>query len=784
MNTKSKNLLQEKYFRNITVFLIFLLCNLSYAQKGIIKIQGIVFDDKTNEKLVGANITISDSSVAISNQDGFFSFFIKMGNHLESGKYSVAAKFVGYKKLTKQIWLLRNESEVELFFRLEPEVVRIEQVTISGERFTEDIKYKTYELQQGDLRRIPQFGEADALRAFQALPSVTSVNDFSAQLFLRGGNFDETLIALDDVPVYNPYHLGSFFSMFNTNIIEKQTLYPSNYPNKYGGYLSGALNIQTKPGSYDKTNGSVSIGLISSKAFIETPIGKGSLILAGRRTYFDLIAKLFLKKATDKSGPFPYFFYDVYAKYNYPIDKKNHISLSLLHSRDIFKMFDKISYQSINVKDEPSWGNNLYSVKYTHLFNNRFSINANLYYTSSSFIADGKSINNSSPTETKVNNRIEDISSNINFNYSLVGHNLQAGLELKKLNLNYDWLVGISELSSFGFELEDTFFDYAPNIFSAKNNENFFNIFLRDKIILTKKLDITLGLRNSYLSKLKMNLITPSLNINYQYSNDLELIFNYGKYFQNLFVIKDQNSLLLDPFSVYFLPKNKSQLANSNNINLTLVFTNFLFGSSLELSGYYNKRENLASSYEEDEHYHFEDGYSTGIEILLKKKYGNVSGWLSYSLSRSLKSHLDYYYPSRIDRTNTIKLLFNYKLSESWFFTSFWTYATGLPYTPIVGQYIGGENINLEEHIYDDDFYDLLPIVGAKKSKRTKDYHRLDIGFTGSFIWGALLVKPYFQILNVYNSPNEIGFQESKRSLEDTIRGSIILPTFGITVEF
>lgn len=769
-----------KFIIYFLIFFITCFCHQILAQSKAIKIQGVVFDNKTNEKLVGAYLSIADSGVAVTNSKGYFSFTTSLCS------FKISAKMLGYKKETKTIQLHETEKDINLFFRLTPELVKIPLVTISGEKFYEDVKYKTYELQQGDLRRIPQFGEADALRAFQALPSVTSVNDFSAQLFLRGGNFDETLIALDDVPVYNPYHLGSFFSMFNTNIIEKQTLYPSNYPNKYGGYLSGALNITTKPGNFEKTNSSVSVGLISSKAFVETPIGKGSLILAVRRTYFDLLASLFVKK---NDSDFPYYFYDAYAKYNYPIDKSNHLSVSLLHSRDILKMYDKTFYQNINVKDEPAWGNNLYSIKYSHLFNNQCSIDVQLYYTSSLLIADGQSISNLNLTRTKINNSIKDISSIVKLNYAFTGHNLQAGLELKKLELSYDWIVGESNLSDFGSSLEETFFDFAPTKYFATNNESFYNIFVRDKIILTKELDVTLGLRNSYLSKLNENLITPTLNLNYKYNADINVIFNYGKYFQNLFVLKDQNSLLLDPFSAYFLPED-SELANSHNYSLSLILSDFIFGSSLELSGYYNIRKNLRSSYANKlNHFVLEDGFATGLEILLKKDMGDISGWLGYTLSKSVKSNTVFDYPSRIDRTHNIKFLFNLKLSESWFFTSFWTFASGLPYTPILGQYIAGEQVNLEDHSYygdDDYFYDfnLHPITGNKNSFRTKSYHRLDIGFTGSFFWGTFLVKPYFQVLNIYNSPNEVSYKKSKRSLKDTQRGSNIVPTFGLTVDF
>ncbi len=766
----------NKFYKLYFFYLI--LLNIIFAQSKTTKIQGIVFDDKTNEKLAGVTITISDSAVAVTNNKGFFSFSVALR------KFNVSVKMLGYEKETKTIKLEDSEKEATLFFRLIPKPIKINLITVSGKKYYEKVKYKTYELQQGDFRRIPQVGETDALRAFQALPSVTSLNDFSAQLYLRGGNFDETLIALDDVPVYNPYHLGSFFSMFNTDIIEKETLYPSNYPNKYGGYLSGALNIQTKPGNFENINSSVSIGLVSSKFYSELPIGKGSLILAGRRTYFDLVAALFYNRKKN-IGEFPYYFYDGYAKYNYPIDKKNQISLSLLLSRDLLKMFDDNLYSNINVSQKPTWGNDLYNFKYIHLFNDKISIVSQIYYTSSSFVAKGESYYNSKYTRSKINNIIKDVSYSVRLNYKLTGQDIQLGFVLKKINLSYDWNLGKSELSSFGFNAEDTFFDFAPKIFLENNKEEFYNIFFRDKIIFTKSLNITLGFRTSYLKYSKINLLTPSFNINYKINDNIDLTFSYGKYFQYLYVKKDRNTFLLDPFSVYFLPKDKAQFANSSNTNINIIFNKFIFGTSLEISGYYNKRRHLFSFYPQElNHYSYENGYSTGIEILLKKKIGYISGWLSYTLSRSAKSNGDYYYPIRIDRTHNIKILFNIQLSESWFFSAFWTFATGLPYTPIIGKYIGGETVTLKDNFYDDDDFSLFPIMGSKNSKRTPAYHRLDIGLSGSLFWGKFLFKPYLQILNVYNSPNVIGFEKRNRSMDDTVRGSIIVPTIGVVIDF
>ncbi|PID63136.1 MAG: hypothetical protein CR986_00255 [Ignavibacteriae bacterium] len=690
---------------------------------------------------------------------------------------------LGYESQIKEILIEKDEKEIELFFRLKEEPITIQSVTVYGEKFEKEKQYKTYELQSGDLRRIPQVGEPDVLRAVHALPGVSAMSDFSTQIFLRGGNFDETLISLDGVPLYNPYHLGSFFSFLNPDIVDKLTLYPSNYPKKYGGYTSGALEINTKQGNFSKTTGSMSLGLMSSKLYLETPINNNmSFIFSARRTYFDLIASI-VDKLTTAKNEFPYQFYDIYSKINYLIDKNNLLAVGFIHTKDIFNMYDENFYKHMKVKENPKWGNTSLNLKYLHIFNDNFKIDAQIYFSNCSFLAEGSAVSEKIPSKTLIENKISDYTGTLNINYSFLGNQLEFGLQKKHIDLNYKWNIGKSELSSFGFDIEDTFFDYAPQIFYYNREENLINFYLSDKITLSKKLNFSLGLRNSYFLKLNENFFTPTFNINYDISKDISLQLNYGKYFQNLHVKKDKNALFFDPFSVYFLTESKKNTPNSTNINFNFTYNNFLFGSVFELTGYYHWRNNLISTYPTFRNqYRFENGRSFGLEFLIKKEFKDFSGWINYTISRTEKENSDFAYYSRIDRTHVLKMILNYKLSEHWFFTAFGIYATGLPYTPILGQYIGGGSLEYDEG--NGDYFHLYPINGPKNSRRTGDYHRIDIGFNGSFIWGDFYVKPYLQILNLYNSPNEIAYRKYTTDLSDLERGSVILPTFGITMEF
>lgn len=217
------------------------------------------------------------------------------------------------------------------------------------------------------------------------------------------------------------------------------------------------------------------------------------------------------------------------------------------------------------------------------------------------------------------------------------------------------------------------------------------------------------------------------------------------------------------------------------------MFTNY----NLNIEAYYKSRENLTSTYKSEKDVVFEPGSVKGLEILLKKYIGDFYGWISYSLSRSIKSNKEYSYFTNYDRTHSIKILFNYNLTDSWTLSGFWTYSTGLPATPAIGKFLRGNNIQGNQNGYpttiDNEGRILEIIDGRKNSIRLSDFSRLDLGITGNFLWSKVIIKPYLQVLNVYNSFNPYyysasGYDTSISDGED--RGSFIIPTIGVTVEF
>lgn len=763
---------------------IILISNVIFAQS---LVKGYVIDDKSDEKIPNAVLVINNSKNYLSDSTGFFSF------NLPDGKYDIQINALGFHSSKLQLEMVDSFGK-ELFVRLIPAPILIEGVTITGERFTKEINSYTYELKPGDLSKIPQVAEPDVMRSIQALPGVTAINDLSSLIFLRGGNFDETLISLDNVPIYNPYHLGEMFSSINPDIIQLQRLYTSNHPSNYGDYLSGILDLKSK--SNNKLSGSVSLSLISSKISTSVPISSGVLTLAGRRTYFDLIGAL--------SGMnFPYYFYDLYGKYEIPLDKNNLLEASAFYTRDTYDIFSDEEYEKTSGSKNPSWGNFLLSTKFTHYFDKDEYFNFNIFSSISTLNADAEAkvnqlynldeFNPDSTNSMFIDNAIIENGILSALSFGLEGQKISIGAELKLIKLKSDWNIRENDLSGIiKYPFQEVFFDFAPNPYSSNDKFYKYSFYLLDNIQLTKDVELIAGIRSTYISELKKIFFTPYFLSIYKLNENLQLKLSFGSYYQYLYTIKDQqHEELYAPFSSYFIAKNKDQVSHSNHYTIGIEFKELIGDINLNVEAYYKTRENLASSYKLDRSITFEDGSAKGFEILLKKVTGFYNGWISYSLSRSVKENNDYTYFSNYDRTHSLKILVNFNLSDTWILSSFWTYTSGLPATPAIGKFLRG-NDYLNNHYgyptlidYEGRVWEI--IEGRKNSIRLSDFSRLDLGITGNFLWGKVMIKPYLQVLNVYNSFNPYFYSASGNdtSISDgEDRGSFVIPTIGVTIEF
>ncbi|HEY5825791.1 MAG TPA: TonB-dependent receptor, partial [Cyclobacteriaceae bacterium] len=341
-------------------------------------VSGYIKDAGNGEALIGATVFIKEiSNGTISNVYGFYSITLPVGN------YNIAYQYVGYTDVNKTIELTKD---IRMDHELSSSEKQLEEVIITGDAIDKNVRsveMSTSELDIKSIEKLPAFaGEVDIIKSIQLLPGVSTVGEGASGFNVRGGSVGQNLVLLDEAPVYQTSHMLGFFSVFNPDAVKDVKLYKGGIPAQYGGRLSSILDVRMKEGNNKEYDITAGIGTIFSRLAVEGPIkkDKSSFIIAARRSYGDVLAKLFTDALKPGSA---LYFYDLTAKTNFDINENNKIYLSGYFGRDVFK-FTK--YQGLD------WGNSTATVRWNHLYGNKLFSNYTLFYSNYDY---GLSLGNS-----------------------------------------------------------------------------------------------------------------------------------------------------------------------------------------------------------------------------------------------------------------------------------------------------------------------------------------------------------------------------------------------------
>lgn len=270
--------------------------NLSDSNNAILK--GNIFNTE--------NIRLSNVLINISNKSQNYKVFSDDGGKYEievnPGNYLISIKHPGYNSYEyKNFVLLKNDIKTLDIYLVE-KLVSTEEIEVEGvfRQRQEDLRTSLINIKPQNVKILPGAVE-DVLRSLQSLPGITTPNDFTSQLVVRGSGPDENLIIMDDVEIFNPYRLYGLVSMFNPETLSDITLITGGFPAKYGDRLSAVLDVLNKEGDTRKNISSIINASITNANIIVN--GKnpfkipGSWIVSSRRTYYDLIIGPFAKRA-------------------------------------------------------------------------------------------------------------------------------------------------------------------------------------------------------------------------------------------------------------------------------------------------------------------------------------------------------------------------------------------------------------------------------------------------------------------------------------------------------
>lgn len=754
------------------IFIILLLPVILFGQTSTIS--GFISDSETGERLISANIYILETETGtISNQYGFYSIT------LPKGKYTIKYSYTGYENYTLKINL--NKS-VKLDVELKPYSYKINEVIVKEKR--EDYNVKSTEI--GALEIIPKeiepvpviLGEADIIKTMQLLPGISQAGDGNSGFFVRGGNIDQNLILLDEATVYNPSHLFGFFSVFNSDAIKNAKMIKGNMSAEYGGRISSVLDIKMKEGNNKSFHIKGGIGLISSRLSVEGPIvkNKGSFLITGRRTYADI----FLPLANDPTiKDSKIYFYDFNIKANYSVNNNNKIYFSGYLGRDVLGLKNEFGFD---------WGNIAGTLRWNHLFSEKLFLNTSLIFSDYDYT-------------------VSILDKEYNFD-------IKSGI--KDINLKTDFQYFYDSKNRFSFGFIGYYHTFLPgrvessgSIVNSYKAENKYGIELAayclHELNLTYRIKINYGFRYSAYLNIgpgtvytytknnkpigskkydKNEIITeysglePRLSVTFLLDKTSSFKGGYSRNYQYIHLLS--TSTTSTPMDVW-LPTTDivvPEMADQISIG---YFKNF-FDNQYEFSveTYYKKLYNqveyengadlLFNEYIESQLV-FGKGKAFGLEFYLKKKFGKLTGWLSYTLSKTEREFPEINngkpFPARQDRRHDLSLTAIYKLNKWWTFSANWIYYTGDAVTFPSGKYIvDGNTLNL---------------YTERNGHRMPDYHRLDLGVT------MILKKNEntemsltFSLYNAYNRKNAytIKFKENRTNPKNT--EAVRLALFGV----
>lgn len=793
--------------------ILFLLClfplsQIISAQK--VKISGNIIDAESGESMLSANVYDEISLTGtVSNNYGYYVL------QVDAGKIRLVCSYIGYNPFVLE-FTARKDTVIDIALS---QNLSIEEVVVTDkgpQRTVESTQMSQIELKVADIKSAPVLlGETDIMKTLQLMPGVQGGTEGSSGFFVRGGAPDQNLILLDGVPVYNVNHLFGFFSVFNADAVKNVTLIKGGFPARYGGRLSSVVDIRMKEGNMKRWRGEGSIGLLSSKITVEGPVKKdtASLLVSGRRTYYDLLTYpfqiMYNKSYGSENGKtwFGAYFYDLNLKYNQILSSKDRIYISAYLGKDKFFARNKYEFESgseytnNNTKFGLGWGNITTALRWNHIYGGKIFSNLTATFSDYTF-------------STNIEDSYESRSENYNDAYDL---NVEYYSRIRDYGLQYDFDYPVNSRNYVRFGVNNTLHLFSPGVGAFREDAdvegwsfdtavgvknipgNEFYAYIEDDINLTSRLKANIGGHFSVFMIKGKTYFSPEPRLSARYLLTDALSFKASYVWMTQYINLVTNSTIGLPTDLWvpstkkLLPQKARQVATGFAYNLKNKY-------EFTLEGYYKEMENLVEFAEGSGFFslgfnELDDittqgiGKSYGAEFMIQKSSGRARGWISYTLSKSDRTFEEISYgrtfPFKYDRRHVIAIVGTFDVTPNINISAGWTYYTGNAFTlpnekAISASWYERELSGVEDYYnymysegsdYSEDGY-----FETRNNYRMPNYHRLDIGFnfkkqlrraerTWSFgAYNAYFRPNAFMIYEGYNYNQYTG--ESKRVMK------------------
>lgn len=705
--------------------------------------------------LPNANIKVKNQWKGTSTDDN--------GNYemkMEPGRYSLMVLHVGMDTLDVDVIMVESGS---LKFVMNESLVSLDEIIISGSKPSDNFEENIAGVERvplSEIMKMPAFlGEADVINSITFLPGVSRAGDGASGFNVRGGRADQNLILFNQAPLFNSSHVLGFFSVFNSDIIQGVTLYKGHIPVNYGGRISSVLDISERAPDFEEFKIKASISNVIAKATLDIPLKnqKTSILLAGRISYSDWILNQMEDPVLRNSSAG---FYDVNASIFHK-EKDHLISASFFRTGDNFQYSNEFGFE---------WSNTTANVGWSYLIDERW--NNDLKASYNNYDADFLDLQGAEAGTLKNGLKYFQFKDEVSFEINN-DHILLGGVEYINYQLKPERIQPNSENSSLRSDEVE------------KGQGHQIDFFLSDELTINERFKSSIGFRVSNFIRTGPDQIyiydtippalateitdtlvfengekiadyhgfEPRISFTYILSKENSIKLSYNRLYQYLQQISNTTSAT--PTDFWLLSNNYILPQASNNYSLG-YFQNFGFGKfEVSLEGFYRDQQNqivfvdlpdLILNPAIERELVQGKGRAYGVEFLIKKNLGRLTGWLSYTYSRaeyfidnqfSEELETEKWIPSPYDIPHQFSFLMNYKVGLKNNFSADFVYNSGRPYTGLSSAYILNGTV--------------VPNFSDRNDFRMPSYFRLDLSFTiNGFIGQQKKYKDRLQ-LTLYN---------------------------------
>ena len=770
-------------------------------------ISGYMTDASSGESLISAALLEQQSGQGtVTNNYGYYTLT------LPAGEVALEFSYIGYETVAMSLQLVRD---TVLHVALKPSAEFLQGATVTASRSEIGVRgtqMSAIEIPVHQIKHVPALaGEVDVIKAIQLLPGVQSGTEGSAGLYVRGGGPDENLLLLDGVPIYNVNHMMGFFSVFNADAIKNVTLYKGSFPARFGSRISSILDVRMKDGNDREYHGSASLGLLSAKFQVEGPIikGKTTFNVSARRTYYDILSQPLIAYyqrhwGDGERGTGGYYFYDVNAKLTHTFSNRDKLFVS-------YYMGDDRVYARIKASDELysnqlklgwNWGNIVASARWNHVFNPRLFVNATLNYTQyrHSLDVSGKEsyVGGTDGFDMSVayHSLINDISAAADFEYHpSPAHDIRFGATYIRHTFKPSVTTVRAAVDSPADQpsaIDTTFGD--KNLFTGEAAAYF-----EDNWSVTDWLKINLGLRYAMYDTdgRFYHSLEPRVSLRALITGDLSLKASWSRMSQSVHMLSNSNISL--PTDLWVPVTSRIRPMRSNQAAAGVFYS--LGPVDFSLEGYYKTMDNVLE-YREGASFFgsssgWEDkvamgrGWAYGVEFLVQKKTGKLTGWVGYTWSRTMRQfdregHVinnGIPFPAKYDRRHDLSVTAAYEVTGKIDLAATFIFGTGICgslATQTISVIPAYSVVSLNPFLTTVT----VDYLEGRNNYRMPSYQRLDLGvnFKRTFRNGHHRTIG-LSVYNVYNRNNPFLVYRSGNQLKQL---SIfpIMPSLAYTYEF